>query len=65
LTIYLTRVLQDELSKRLSEVSALAATKDRSVADARRYVEAMLGFAVYSHSLLKALRAHDGHHGEG
>jgi len=65
LTIYLTRVLQDELSKRLSEVSALAATKDRSVADARRYVEAMLGFEVYSHSLLKALRAHDGHHGEG
>lgn len=65
LTIYLTRVLQDELSKRLSQVSALAATKDKSVADARRYVEAILGFEVYSHSLLKALRAHDGHHGEG
>jgi hypothetical protein len=65
LTIYLTRVLKDELSKRLSEVSALAATKDKSIADARRYVEAMLGFEVYSHSLLKALRAHDAHHGEG
>jgi hypothetical protein len=65
LSIYLTRVLQDELNKRLSEVSALAANKDKSVADARRYVEAMLGFEVYSHSLLKAFRAHDGHHGEG
>jgi hypothetical protein len=65
LTIYLTRVLQDELRKRLSEVSALAADKDKSVVDARRYVEAMLGFEVYSHSLLKALRAHGAHHGEG
>jgi hypothetical protein len=64
LTIYLARVLQDELSKRLSEVGALAATKNKSVADARRYVEAMLGFEVYSHTLLEALRAH-GHHGNG
>ena len=53
LTTYLTGVLQDELSKRLSRVSALAANKDRSVSDARRYVEAMLGFEVYSHSLLR------------
>jgi hypothetical protein len=65
LTSYLTRVLQDELNKRLSEVSALAATKNKSVADARRYVEAMLGFEVYSHTLLKALKAHDAHHGNG
>jgi Family of unknown function (DUF6448) len=65
LTIYLTRVLQDELSKRLSEVSALAATKNKSVADARRYVEAMLGFEVYSHSLLKARQSNDAHHGGG
>ena len=65
LTTYLTGVLQDELNRRLSRVSALAANKDRSVADARRYVEAMLGFEVYSHSLLKALSAHDAHHGEG
>ena len=65
LTTYLTGVLQDELSKRLSRVSALAANKDRSVSDARCYVEAMLGFEVYSHSLLKALSAHDAHHGEG
>jgi Family of unknown function (DUF6448) len=65
LTTYLTGVLQDELNKRLGKVSALAVDKDRSVADARRYVEAMLGFEVYSHSLLKALGAHDAHHGEG
>jgi Family of unknown function (DUF6448) len=65
LTTYLIGVLQDELSRRLSRVSTLAANKDRSVADARRYVEAMLGFEVYSHSLLKALSAHDAHHGEG
>ena len=64
LTAYLTRVLQNELGERLGRVSALAAETDRSVADARRYVEAMLGFEVYSHSLLKALQAHDGHHGE-
>ena len=60
---YLTGVLQDELNERLGKVVTLAADKDKSVADARRYVEAMLGFEVYSHSLLKALPAHDGHHG--
>lgn len=65
LVSYLTGVLQDELNKRLEKVFALAVDKDKSVADARRYVEAMLGFQVYSHSLLKALQAHDGHHGEG
>ena len=65
LTAYLTRILQDELDERLGRVSALAADKDRSVPDARRYVETMLGFEVYSHSLLKALQAHDGHHGQG
>jgi RecJ-like exonuclease len=65
LTIYLTRVLQDEVSGRLSQVSALAANKDKSVAHARRYVEAMLGFEVYSHSVLKALQSHDAHHGKG
>lgn len=65
LTTYLIGVLQDELNRRLSRVSTLVANKDRSVADARRYVEAMLGFEVYSHSLLKALSAHDAHHGEG
>ena len=65
LVSYLTGVLQDELTKRLGKVAELAVDKDRSVADARRYVEAMLGFEVYSHSVLKALQSHDAHHGEG
>jgi hypothetical protein len=62
LVAYLTGVVQDELSKRLERVSALVPAKDRSVGDARQYVEAMLGFQVYCHSVLKALQAH-AHHG--
>jgi Family of unknown function (DUF6448) len=54
---FLTGVLQHELEHRLEQVKALAATKDRSVQDARRYVEKMLGFQVYSHHLLQALQA--------
>lgn len=53
---YLTGVLRDELKHRLENVSALAAAKNRSVSDGRAYVEAMLGFQVYSHHLLQALR---------
>ena len=54
---YLTQVLSDELNARLDRVTTLASLKDRSVADARAYVEAMLGFEVYSHHLLEALHA--------
>ena len=54
---YLTGVLHDELKHRLDKVNALATTKDQSVSDARAYVEAMLGFEVYSHHVLQALRA--------
>jgi hypothetical protein len=62
---FLTGVLHDQLAHRLEEVSALAADRERSVADARAYVEAMLGFEVYSHHLFQALQApahgeHDG-----
>ena len=64
LATYLTGVLHDELSRRLEKVGTLAGGKDRSVADARQYVEAMLGFEVYCHSVLKALQAHDTHHGQ-
>lgn len=66
---YLTGVLHDQLKHRLDEVNALAATKDRSVPDARAWVEAMLGFQVYCHHLLQALHApahgahSDGQHG--
>ena len=60
---YLTAELHHQLTHRLEEVRALATTKDRSVADARAWVEAMLGFQVYSHQLLHALHASP--HGEG
>lgn len=68
---YLTGVLHDQLKHRLEEANALAATKDRSVPEARAWVEAMLGFQVYCHHLLQALRApahgahSDGEHGHG
>jgi hypothetical protein len=54
----------DFLSGRLDEVNMLAAGKGRSVQDARRYVEAMLGFEVYCHRLFKALQS-PAHHGHG
>lgn len=54
---YLNAVLHDQLKDRLEEVSALAASKDQSVADARAWVEAMLGFQVYSHHMLQAIHA--------
>lgn len=71
-TEYLTGVLSDELKHRLDEVNTLAAVKERSVPDGRAYVEAMLGFQVYSHHLLQALHApahgdagHTGGHSHG
>lgn len=62
---FLAGVLREELEQRLASVVELAASKDRSVADARRYVEAMLGFEVHSHHLLGAMQAasHDEHAG--
>jgi hypothetical protein len=54
---YLTGVLRDELKHRLETLNTLAAAKDQSLSDARGYVEAMLGFQVYSHHLLVAMHA--------
>lgn len=54
---FLAQELRDELKYRLEHVNTLAVMKDRSVEDARRYVEAMLGFEVYTHRILQALRA--------
>jgi hypothetical protein len=51
LAAYLTDVLRHELSTRLQTVGALAADRGKSVADGRRYVEAMLGFEVYCHTV--------------
>ena len=55
--VFLTDELRHQLEHRLERVGALAATKDRSVADARAWVEAALGFQVFSHRLLTTLRA--------
>jgi hypothetical protein len=52
------------LRRRLDEVNMLAAGKDRSVQDARRYVEATLGFEVYCRRLFQAMQA-PAHHGHG
>lgn len=62
-TKYLTGVLHEQLKQRLEQVNALSAAKDRSVADGRAYIEAMLGFQVYAHHLCQAMRApaHEGH----
>jgi len=54
---FLTALLHEQLKHRLEKVNKLSASKGRSVADARAYVEAMLGFEVYSHHLLQALHA--------
>jgi hypothetical protein len=61
---FLSDELNGQLSRRLDEVNVLAARKGRSVQDARRYVEAMLGFEVYCHRLFEALQA-PAHHGHG
>jgi hypothetical protein len=50
------------LEGRLGRVGELAPFKDRSVADARAWVEAMLGFEVYAHYTYTALQS--GPHGE-
>ncbi len=54
---FLGSVLHVELEHRLKLVHSLADERERSVEDARRYVEAMLGFEVYSHHVYEALRA--------
>jgi hypothetical protein len=64
LSDFLSDELNRQLRRRLDEVKVLAAGKGRSVEDARRYVEAMLGFEVYCHRLFQALQA-PAHHGQG
>lgn len=54
--------LHTQLCHRLERVGQLAAARDGSVAAAREYVEAMLGFEVYSNHVYQAL--HTDPHGE-
>jgi hypothetical protein len=56
LATFLCAELRQHLETRLARVRERAADKDRSVADARAYVHAMLGFEVYSHHLHGAIR---------
>lgn len=49
--------LHTELTRRLDHVAQLAAAKGASVPAARAYVEAMLGFQVYSHQIYQMLHA--------
>lgn len=54
---FLAAELTEEVERRLAEVHSLAGARERSVADARRYVEAMLGFEVYCHTVYTSLHA--------
>lgn len=56
-TALLTNSLREELDHRMERIRTSAQTRERSVEDARRYVEAMLDFEVYSHHLHEAIRA--------
>ena len=58
----LTDILRSELASRFRTAMELKASAGQGVADAREYVEAMLGLQVYSHSLYTAMRARP--HGE-
>lgn len=58
---FLAGRLRDELKARLDVVGALASSRDRSVSDARRYVEATLGFEVFAHHVYEAISASAGH----
>ena len=60
---FLAAVLRSELERRLELVNTLKATRDRSVGDARQYVEAMLGFEVYTDHVFRCLGA--AVHGDG
>jgi hypothetical protein len=62
---FLAAELTDEVERRLADVHSLAGARERSVADARRYVEAMLGFEVYCHTVYKTLRAMQHSEAEG
>ena len=57
----LAAVLRRQLTARLARVRELAAARDGSVAADREYVQAMLGFEVYSNQVYAAMHAH--HHG--
>lgn len=58
----LTDTVRDELTRRFGHAMHLRKNATRGVTEAREYVEAMLGFQVYSHKLYLATKA-DPHEG--
>lgn len=60
----LSEMIKQEVTHRLEHVMHLKQNKDKSVEDAREYVEAMLGLQVWSHSVYEGIHgaAHGGHH---
>lgn len=56
LVAYLSAELSEHVEHRLASARGLAANRDRSVADARAYVRAMLDFEVYAHHLHGVIR---------
>jgi len=54
---FLAGVLSAEVKHRLEHISALAVARERSLDDARRYVEASLAFQVYAHRIYEEMRA--------
>ena len=53
--------LDDQVRNRLAGVKKLADARNGTVEADREYVEAMLGFVVYSHRLFKAMEAESAH----
>lgn len=59
---YLARTVTDQLNARMAHLVGLRAARDGSVAKEREFVEAMLGFEVFSHHLYMAMiDSHAGH----
>jgi hypothetical protein len=56
LVAFLSAEVREHVEHRLARARALAADRDRSVADARAHVRSMLDFEVYSHHLHGAIR---------
>ena len=63
----LSNMVREEVTHRLEHVMHLKLDKEKSVEDAREYVEAMLGLQVWSHSIYERIQgaAHNGHHQHG
>lgn len=63
----LSKMIEEEVTHRLHHVMHLKESKDKSVEDAREYVEAMLGLQVWAHAVHERIHgsAHGGEHHHG